>query len=314
MSKQRIIKAVTLSAMGLLASTPSIAGAPVWSVTPIGNTTITVPANVQASISYRITNNSSKAHKLVMQPIAGLTQVLNGPAGSCSSPFTLPNKGSSCVLTLQTPSTGLTAGIYGGPSICTADVNGNPDTSQCYQPETQSATLNLQPAPATALGDRLGGGTVACLDGAPYDNFIAATNDNSSGIQWYNNGTYTITNATSDDDGLSNTNTIVTSQGATITNYAAGLCQFYSVDSAGNSPCQAGNTCYDDWFLPAKNQLYCLYTNRVIVGGFSPVPYWSSSEDDAPVYAWAQIFADGVQLPFSKSLPWSVRCVRALSL
>ena len=312
MNKQRIINAVTLSAMGILASTSSIAGAPVWSVTPIGNTTISVPANVQASISYRITNNSSKAHKLVMQSIAGLTQVLNGPEGSCSSPFTLPNKGSSCVLTLQTPSTGLTAVIYGGPSICTADVTGNPDTSQCYQPETQSATLRLQPAPATALGDPLGGGTVACLGGAPYENFIAATNDNSSGIQWYN-GSFTTTDATSLDDGLSNTNKIVTSQGAPITNYAAGLCQFYSVDSAGNSPCQAGNTCYDDWFLPAKNQLNCLWTNREIVGGFGSAIYWSSSEYNTSL-AWVQGFSGGGQIAGSTNSFLAVRCVRALSL
>ena len=248
-----------------------------------------------------------------MQPIAGLTQVLNGPAGSCSSPFTLPNKGSSCVLTLQTPSTGLTAGIYGGPSICTADVNGNPDMSQCYQPETQSATLSLQPAPAIVLGDPLGGGTVACLGGAPYENLIAATTNNSSGIQWYN-GTYTTTNATSDDDGLSNTNTIVTSQGATITNYAAGLCQFYSVDSAGNSPCQTGNTCYYDWFLPAKNQLDCLNRNAQIVGGFGSAFYWSSSETFL-TNAWAQFFPGGDRSPnFGKFNTLAVRCVRALSL
>ena len=52
----------------------------------------------------------------------------------------------------------------------------------------------------------------------------------------------------------------------------------------------------------------------VIVGGFSPVPYWSSSENDNPNNAWAQNFDDGNQNPNNKNNTWSVRCVRALSL
>ena len=67
---------------------------------------------------------------------------------------------------------------------------------------------------------------------------IAATADQSSGIQWYN-GDYIATGATGTaiGTGLTNTNTIIAAQGSG--SYAAQLCADYSVTVDGIT--------YDDW-------------------------------------------------------------------
>lgn len=172
---------------------------------------------------------------------------------------------------------------------------------------------------ATAVGQSSGGGVIACLNGG-LNNLIAATADNSAGIAWGGSGT--TTNATSTTDGATNTTTIVNTLGAGIT-YAAGLCDAYTVDSQGNSPCQAGNTCYNDWFLPAVNnvtptgQLNCLFINKTAIGGFSTtlpaVLYWSSTEVDANL-AWYQSFIGGGNVDNGgKVSPLRVRCVRTFT-
>jgi len=49
---------------------------------------------------------------------------------------------------------------------------------------------------------------------------------------------------------------------------------------------------YDDWFLPSRYELYELYLNRLVIGGFTGIYYWSSSESDAD-YACCQNFTTG---------------------
>lgn len=109
----------------------------------------------------------------------------------------------------------------------------------------------------------------------------------------------TATGATSATDGASNTEKTVNCLthgvgagcigGVDISTYAAGFCRAYSVDAQGNSPCQSGHTCYDDWFLPAlsgvpgspsnaTSQLGCLLSHRFAIGGFANDNYWSSTE------------------------------------
>ncbi|WP_412758134.1 DUF1566 domain-containing protein, partial [Legionella bozemanae] len=65
-----------------------------------------------------------------------------------------------------------------------------------------------------------------------------------------------------------------------------------------------------DWYLPAKDELNCLYQNRDVIGGFSPDVYWSSTEFDAS-YAWYQYFGFGNQNTTVKIDDIRVRCVRA---
>jgi hypothetical protein len=173
---------------------------------------------------------------------------------------------------------------------------------------------------ATAVGQPAFGGTIACLNAG--NTLIAATTDNSTAIEWGGFGTEIGIDAQSDIDGASNTTAIVTALGNNGgTPYAAQLCNDFEVDSQGNTPCLAGNTCYDDWFLPAGNstlasgQLNCLFTNSATIGGFADVDYWSSTEffGNPTVGAWNQSFFNGLQFGGAKSSDLRVRCVRAFT-
>ena len=127
---------------------------------------------------------------------------------------------------------------------------------------------------------------------------IAATSDQSSGIQWYN-GSYTTTGATAIAIGTGQANTIaiVTNQGAG--SYAASLCDNLVLNG------------YSDWYLPSKDELNTLYINKNIIGGFASAYYWSSSES-ATYLAWSQYFASGgYHSTNAKYLPNYVRAVRA---
>lgn len=126
---------------------------------------------------------------------------------------------------------------------------------------------------------------------------IAAASDQSAGTQWYN-GSFITTGATGTalGTGMSNTNLVVTAQGAG--NYAAQLC----ADLVLNT--------YSDWYLPSKDELEEIYINRVAIGGFAPAVYWSSSEYDGN-FAWFQNFYNTAQNIATKDNAPYVRAVRA---
>ncbi|MSS75947.1 MAG: DUF1566 domain-containing protein [Methyloglobulus sp.] len=64
------------------------------------------------------------------------------------------------------------------------------------------------------------------------------------------------------------------------------------------------------WHLPSKTELGYLYEQRSVVGGFSNTLYWSSTELDAN-FAWNQIFFNGNQNYYNKTITYLVRAVRA---
>jgi len=172
----------------------------------------------------------------------------------------------------------------------------------------------------TTVGQSSGGGVIACLNGG-FNNLIAAKTDISDGVVVWG-GFGTAVGANSDHNGAANTTTIVAALGNNNgTPYAAQLCNDYEVDSQGNTPCQAGNACYGDWFLPAGNnltdsgQLNCLFNERFNIGGFSPEWYWSSTEysPNPTNEVWPQSFSTGNLLKNHKLNLFRVRCVRAFT-
>ncbi|MCX6313954.1 MAG: hypothetical protein NTX08_04400 [Sphingobacteriales bacterium] len=154
------------------------------------------------------------------------------------------------------------------------------------------------------IGESYGGGIVFYV----YDNgqhgLIAATADQSTGIQWYN-GTARYTGTTGDglNAGTMNTALIVATQMADnqAGNFAAKVCTDYSVTVSGIT--------YGDWYLPSKYELNLLYLQKTIVGGFGSYYYWSSSEYDN-FNAWSQFFLMGDQFPDAKN--WAFPHVRAV--
>jgi hypothetical protein len=69
---------------------------------------------------------------------------------------------------------------------------------------------------------------------------------------------------------------------------------------------------YDDWYLPSKDELNKLYLNRIPIGGFGVINYWSSSESTLN-NAWCQYMPNGSQFDNTKSSLYSVRAVRSFS-
>ncbi len=129
---------------------------------------------------------------------------------------------------------------------------------------------------------------------------IAATSDQSANVMWWN-GSNSITGATGTavGTGFANTNTIIASQGATATNYAAGLARAYQGDG------------YTDWYLPSIDELNILYLNRTLIGGFAGYWYWSSTETSS-TYAAANYFYNGTPSNnLGKSADFYIRAVRS---
>jgi hypothetical protein len=165
--------------------------------------------------------------------------------------------------------------------------------------------VNATGATALAIGDSYQGGIIFWLDATGQHGLIAATADQSTGIQWYN-GTYRYTGTTGDGlyAGSMNTAMIVATQMSDnqTGNFAAKVCADYSVT--------VGGVIYGDWYLPSKYELNLLYLQKAVVGGFASAYYWSSSEIDNNI-AWLQYFDFGNQTNDIKYNSYYVRAVRA---
>lgn len=118
-----------------ITATSSQAGTPLWTFTPLTATTISVLPDSTANVQYQVTNQSSRAHTLMMKSIKGVTQITNG-AGLCGNPFMLSGH-NSCILSLQINGSQIQAGNTNGPVVCE-----NGSFIQCYRPNAPD-TLNV---------------------------------------------------------------------------------------------------------------------------------------------------------------------------
>ncbi len=166
----KMITAITL----LMIMTLVQAEEPMWTIVPTTPTTVSVPANGTASVKYRVTNQSRKAHSLIMKAIPGITQVET--PGDCSLIFLLQYH-QSCILNLTINGDTLPENVTGGPVICD---EGN--LLQCYQPITEEDSLHITKEKAEFTV----GGLVSGLQG-----ILVLQNNGSETLSLNNNGTFT---------------------------------------------------------------------------------------------------------------------------
>ncbi len=120
----------------------------------------------------------------------------------------------------------------------------------------------------------------------------AGPNDFRVWREWGCEGT-AIYGADGSDIGTGEQNTIDILNGCSVNDIAADIANSF-VSSNGTY----------DWYLPSKDELNVLYTNRVEAGYTSTSKLWSSTEDNAQ-NAWYQDFFDGGQHNLMKS-GWTV--------
>jgi hypothetical protein len=170
-----------------------------------------------------------------------------------------------------------------------------------------SFTLALSQQEKHYVGEFYGGGIVFYVwdDGA--HGLIAALQDVSAAAGWHT-GPVSATAASSFYDGITNTQNIVSNQGAGT--YAARLC----ADFSGGG--------FNDWYLPAMWELNLLHQNAFVVshklandGDPTTTPlvatasYWSSTQFDTTL-SYMLYFPEGVAYLDFKNVPYRVRAIR----
>ena len=251
-------------------------------------------------------------------------------SGEATVPFTAPSSDGGSAITSYTATsspgdfTGTISQSGSGSIIVSGLTNGTAYTftvtaTNAIGTSLASAVSNSVVIPQPQLGDFYGGGVIYYLfvDGqtgyvaGETHGLIAAVEDQSSGIQWYNGSN--VTTGAADQTigaGSANTDAIINAQGATSTSYAAGLARAYTGGG------------YTDWFLPSRNEAYQMFINKALINNTAAAnsgsdltedaEYWSSSEknNNVTLAYWFEI-SNGSSGVTSKGTTYNVRAVRA---
>jgi hypothetical protein len=211
-----------------------------------------------------------------------------------------------------TPTSGNVTSVSGTSPISVATSTTTPVISIAAATTSSAGSMSaadktkLDGIPTLSIGQSYQGGIIFWLDATGQHGLIAATADQSTGIQWYN-GIYRYTGTTGDGlyAGAMNTAMIVATQLADnqTGNFAAKVCADYSVTVSGVT--------YGDWYLPSKYELNLLYQQKTAVGGFANTSYWSSTEHINGSSVWYQYFGVFLQDLDDKSSTPRVRAIRA---
>ncbi len=164
-------------------------------------------------------------------------------------------------------------------------------------------------ASAIAVGDSYQGGIVAYILSPSNSGYvagevhglIAAPSDQSSGIYWHSDSSTEVGSVGTElGTGIINTNKIVSKYGSE--NNAAKICSDLVING------------YNDWYLPSKDELNSIISNKESVGGFNDFGnYWSSSESSAGK-AWYIMAMNSTYNTSNKNSPYLVRAVRSFSI
>ena len=219
----------------------------------------------------------------------------------------LADNGNADVSFWPSNTTAVGAGLRGG-DWNTYYVDSYPRVSERYN-ATYSVTSDVHPsdvggrgvrtAPVTpVIGQSYGGGIIFYIDGTGQHGLIAATSDQSTGAEWGCYGTL-ISGADGTAIGTGNQNTIDIMAGCLTAGIAARLCGDLVLGG------------YSDWYLPSKDELYQMYVQKNVIGGFADGYYWCSTEENA-WGAWSYLFSTGTGtlMNWQKNNTLNVRAIR----
>lgn len=164
-----------------------------------------------------------------------------------------------------------------------------------------TATSFIPTTPGTPFGGGLYAGQITEDDGITYAIIVAAKaqgGEASGTLAWKLSNT-TTTGTDSLNNGFNNTAAMVAA-GISL-HPAANFCKGLSING------------YTDWYLPAKDELNLLYTNRGSLDGFVQNYYWSSTQYSSDG-SWYQNFGIHGQYTGSKTSTRYVRGVRRVAV
>jgi len=217
--------------------------------------------------------------------------------------------------------------LYGDPN--SSFVGDQPDNTWVEDnTDCDDAVAAINPGATELNDDQIDSDCDHALSKAP---FIVGNVGPAGGIVFQTDGTNGLEAAPSDqDDGTGAEwgciDTDIAGAGS-LTDGAANTAEILAVGcESGNPAAPGGNPVaanlvdayslngYSDWFLPSRDELNTLYSQKAIVGGFASASYWSSSYDNVstfPYFAWVQYFDGGSQSTNAKYVLFRVRAVRA---
>lgn len=236
-----------------------------------------------------ITSNSALFSDCSVSDDGGLTMISRGACWSTSPNPTIANNKTNDGVALTYYSSQLT--------------NLTPNTTyyaRAYATNTMGTSYGIEKSFTTplALGQEYKGGVIAYFlasNDPGYEpnvqhGIIVTKTDQSTNSQWGCDYTTLGINSSAIGTGKSNTDAIIL--GCTTSNIAAKICKDLTYFG------------YSDWYLPSKNELYKLYLNRTIIGGFTNNYYWSSTEEggvSGRTYVSILNFTDGTQTTGTKT-------------
>jgi hypothetical protein len=299
---------------GALTGTPNtIAAATTYTITATNSSgsatqTFTLTVNAKATPGPSIFADVSKA-----SGAPAFTLTAPTVAGSLSGAFTY---------TSATTATATIAGatvtvVSGGTTLITATFTPTDTT------EYNNATITMTLTVAYAVGNRgPGGGIVFYVSADVFTQTGATVGMCTTDCKYLEAAPTTGINLWTDETyGWSGNTTVAietTARGTAIGTGYANTLAIVGQSNGGNTAAKAGTisrayrgpNSLSDWFLPSKNELSELYSQRTPVGGFVAGLYWSSSEGSGG-FASYQRFNNGFQILGGKGSTLYVRPVRA---